>query len=60
MSRDAAEIVVVELTFHADSTQQERDTDFAYLYEKLSELIQETSAFSSYYVRTDETHPNPD
>ena len=48
------ESIYVKLDFHPDSSDQERDSDHAYLLEKLSELIQETSAFKSYRVLTDE------
>jgi|688.fasta_scaffold10227_30 hypothetical protein len=51
--------IYVKLDFHPDSSSQERDSDFAYLSEKLSELIQETSAFKSYRVLTDEDRPFP-
>jgi hypothetical protein len=48
------ESIYVRLDFHPDSSNQERDSDHAYLSEKLSELIQQTSAFKSYRVLTDE------
>lgn len=44
----------VTLTFHEDSTNQERDNDFAYLYTQLDELIKETSALSHYQILTDQ------
>jgi len=52
-----AESLYVQLSFHPDSSSQARDADHAYLFEKLKELIQETSAFSSYRVLTDEDNP---
>jgi hypothetical protein len=47
-----AESIYVRLTFHDDSTHDQRDADFACLYEKLDELIAETSAFCSHQVLT--------
>lgn len=48
------EVIQVRFTFHEDATSDQRDDDFAYLYEKLDELIAETSAFKGYRVLTDE------
>jgi hypothetical protein len=54
------ESIYVKLDFHPDSSSVERDSDHAYLSVKLSRLIQETSAFKSYRVLTDEDSPMPD
>ena len=53
------ERINVVLTFHEDSSSIQRDDDFAYLFTKLEELVQECSAFASYQVLTDEDKGNP-
>ena len=55
----AMETITVVLVFHEDSSSNQRDDDFAYLFTKLDELVQETSAFATYCVETDETKGNP-
>jgi hypothetical protein len=53
------ETIAIALTFREDSSNTERDDDFAYLFTKLDELMQECSAFASYRVLTDEDKGNP-
>ena len=51
--------VTIVMSFHEDSSSTQRDDDFAYLFTKLEELIQECSAFAAYRVLTDEDKGNP-
>ncbi len=56
------EIVLVALRFHDESSTDQRDSDVAYIHEKMDELISETSALACYRVLTDEDRIpiNPD
>jgi hypothetical protein len=44
----------IELEFHQDATPEQRDSDIAYLNEKLNEFVDEASAVKSYKVLGDD------
>jgi hypothetical protein len=53
------ENIYVRLTYHPDSNDDDRESDYGYLFEKLSELIAECRAFQFYRVLIEEDPDYP-
>lgn len=54
MTNPSDEHLLVRLDFHSESSHFQRDSDHTYLFVKLDELVNETSAICAYKVLTDE------